>query len=127
MKKRLFISIGLLLLSVGIAICSFVYVCVITDKVADTIVSLQKHIANEEYSKASDESKNLDMVWRDSHHILEVFIHHEALENIDQSISVINTSIERGCWDDFWSESSRVTSQIENLHDSEKPSVGNIL
>ena len=127
MKKRLFLSIGLFLFSIAIGAYSFFYVVNTTNKVSDTIVSLQNYVANGEYSKASDEAKNLDVSWKKSHHILEIFIHHEALENVDQSLSIINTAIDKECWDDFWSESARATSQIENLHDSENPSIGNVL
>lgn len=127
MKKRLFLSIGLFVFSLAIGAYSFFYVVRTTNKVSDTIVSLQNHVTNQEYSKALDEAKNLDISWKKSHHILEIFIHHEALENVDQSLSVINTAIDKESWDDFWSESARVASQIENLHDSENPSIGNIL
>ncbi len=127
MKNRLFISIGLFLFAIAVGVYSFFYVVKTTDKVSDTIVSLQKHVVSGDYSKVSDESKNLDDMWRKSHHILEIFIHHEALENVDQSLSIISTSIDKECWDDFWSESARAKSQIENLHDSENPSIGNIL
>ena len=127
MKKRLFISIGLFLFSIAVGLCSFFYVVKTTDKVSDTIISVQNQVSAGKYSEASDEAKNLDISWKNAHHILEIFIHHEALENIDQSLSVISTSIDKRQWDDFWTESARVTTQIENLHDSENPSIGNIL
>lgn len=127
MKKRLFISIGLFLFSIAVGFCSFFYVVKTTDKVSDTIISVQNQVSAGKYSEASDEAKNLDISWKKAHHILEIFIHHESLENVDQSLSVISTSIDKRQWDDFWTESARVTTQIENLHDSENPSIGNIL
>ena len=126
-KKRLFISIGLFLFSVVVGIYSFFYIVKTTNKVSDKIISVQKCVSDGKYLEASDEVKNLDMSWKKAHHILEIFIHHEALENIDQSLSVIGTCVDKKQWDDFWIESAKVATQIENLHDSENLSIGNIL
>ncbi|BED92402.1 MAG: DUF4363 domain-containing protein [Candidatus Paraimprobicoccus trichonymphae] len=134
MKKILFFSSFLFLIVILVSWFNFYY----TNKTANIAnlktSQIQKSAKQCDYNKALNQARELEEYWISSHTIMEIFIHHDVIENIDQSISVIIISLsiflEGGNMSDlsiFWYEMAKLIPEFNNLKDIETPSIGNIL
>ena len=124
--KRLWISTILLLSVIGLCIYELVAIRDISEKSEKNISDMQQCVEKNDLEGALEISYQLNQLWQQNYTILTMFIHHDPLESIDQSLSVINTSILHSDDSNFWIESTRAAVQITKLSDTDIPSLGNI-
>ena len=127
--KKVVISIGIALLSIIICLVSMFYVDS-TAKTAEKYVDqIQNSISNQQYNTALVKTNELNKFWNDNHTMLSIILHHERLEEIEESIALIKSFLEHPAEEDidFWLEITRSMTKIKNLKDTEKPSLGNIM
>ncbi len=122
----------LILAVLAIAVCCFClfYVVAVSHKAKDSVDNIQSDITTSDYEAAREEVQNLDEILESHHTMLSALVHHSVLEEIEESITVLKTLLERTDENEkaeFWFESSRALARIKNLRDLEIPSVGNIL
>lgn len=129
MKKVLWAGI-LAVFSVIFCIFLMFYIINISDKTVDSIKSIQQDFSTSNFKSAHKKAEKLNDYWEENQHILSIMVHHEMLEEIEQSITLIKTSIDISQDpknDNFWIESNKATIYLENLREVEIPTLGNIL
>lgn len=128
--KKLVSTLILAVLSVIVCCFCLFYVVAVSDKAKDSVEKIQSHVLNKEYEDAQKETKNLNEFWKNNHTMLSTIVHHSILEETEESIELLETSLENIEEEDeidFWFESTRSLSRIKNLRDVEIPSIANIL
>lgn len=125
--KRLVVTSALLASVVGLCCFELYSVNKIYNEAHDIVYKMQDDIKNNYIQDAVELGDELSKLWQNNNVLLSIFIQHESLENIEQTIELINTSIKKSEESDFWMESSRAIIQLQNLCETEFPSIGNIL
>lgn len=129
MKKVLWAGI-LAVFSVISCIFFMFYIINVSDKTVDSIKSIQQDFSTSNFKSAHKKAEELNDYWEENQHILSIMVHHEMLEEIEQCIALIKTSIDISQEpknDNFWIESNKATIYLENLREVEIPTLGNIL
>lgn len=92
--------------------------------------SLENLIA---YSEESDdeilkkETQEVVAAWYDSSAFLHSLVAHEGMDELEKSITSLPLLIEHSDREDFRNECIRAVNQINNLIDSERLNIGNVL
>ena len=129
MKKLVWKSILSGFAVVLCVLCMF-YVMTISDKAAASVKNIQNSFSNSQFNAAEAEAEELDEFWENNHTMLSIIIHHDMLEEIEESISLIKSTVktsEDSNDPDFWLESSSALVELKNLREVEIPTLGNIL
>lgn len=105
------------------------YVNSTATKAGEYIDQIQTCISNQQYQLALSKTNELNKFWNTSYIILSIILHHERLEEIEESIAVIKSFLEHPTEEDTdcWLEITRSITKIKNLKDTEKPSLSNIM
>lgn len=128
--KKIWYTLLLSLLAVGICCLCLIYVVDVSDKALDSVTKIQSCVEQGDYDFAREEAKALNEFWTGNHTILSTIVHHDTLAPIEESVAMINTVLDPSKKDsdeEFWAESTRAVMRIKNLGDVELPSVANIL
>lgn len=127
--KKVVISTGIAFLSIIICLISMFYVESASKNAEKYIDQIQTCISNQQYQLALSKTNELNKFWNDNHTMLSIILHHEQLEEIEESIAVIKSFLEHPAEEDTecWLEITRSMTKIKNLKDTEKPSLGNIM
>lgn len=129
MKKLIWTSILSGFAVVLCVLCMF-YVMTVSDKAATSVKNIQNSFSNSQFKAAEAEVEELDEFWKSNHTMLSIIIHHDMLEEIEESISLIKSTVktsEDSNDPDFWLESSSALVELKNLREVEIPTLGNIL
>ena len=129
MKKLIWTSI---LSGVAVIICvvCMFYVMIVSDKAVESVKNIQNSFSNSQFNAAKAQVDELDEFWEYNHTMLSIVIHHDILEEIEESIGLIKSTIktsEDSNDPDFWLESSSALVELKNLREVEIPTLGNIL
>ncbi|MGN1043931.1 MAG: DUF4363 family protein [Acutalibacteraceae bacterium] len=129
MKKLIWTSI---LSGVAVIICvvCMFYVMIVSDKAVASVKNIQNSFSAAQFNAAEAEIEELDEFWESNHTMLSIIIHHDILEEIEESIGLIKSTIktsEDSNDPDFWLESSGALVELKNLREIEIPTLGNIL
>lgn len=128
--KKVIGAAALAAFSVVFCVLLMFYVINISDKTTQSIQSIQQDFLASDFKSASKKADELNNFWEKNQKTLSIVVHHEILEEIEESIALIKTSIdmlEDSKNDNFWQESSKATIYLKNLREVEIPSLGNIL
>lgn len=93
-------------------------------EIIDEITDLERQNKKDKLIESSD---RLCQLWDNKIPILSIFIQHEMIDEIEQSVAIIKNSIEQDDKDTFQTEITRVAIQIQSLRDTEFPYIENIL
>lgn len=93
-------------------------------KIIDSMSDLDRQNKKDELLEASDK---LYQLWGEKIPILSVFVQHEIVDEIEQSVAIIKNSIEQDDNDTFQTEITRAAIRIQSLRDTEFPYIENIL
>lgn len=129
MKKLIWTSILSGLAVILCVLCMF-YVMTVSDKATASVKNIQNSFSNSQFNAAEAEIEELDEFWENNHTMLSIIIHHDMLEEIEESISLIKSTVktsEDSNDPDFWLESSSALVELKNLREVEIPTLGNIL
>lgn len=114
-----------------VAFCVFctVYVRGTAEKAEEYTQNLETLVEKGDRKAALNEVSLFEDYWKTNQDMLSTVLHHEMLEEIEQSIAVTKACLEHSFEDgtDFWNQLAIVKKQIENLKKSEMPSWENIL
>lgn len=127
--KKLILTSGIALLSIVICLVCMVYVNSTAEKAEEYVDQIQSCISRQQYNSALAKTNELNKFWNDNHTILSIILHHERLEEIEESIAVIKSFLEHPTDEstDLWLEITRSITKIKNFKDTEAPSLANIL
>jgi len=127
--KKLILTSFIAILSILVCVFSFSYVDSIGQQAETSVNKIQTLMLDNKYNSALEEANTLCEFWENNHDILSMILHHEMLEEIEESLSVIKSSLEHPDEENvnFWLESTRSLEKIKNLKDTEEPSFANVL
>ena len=127
--KKIWSTCALLILAIGVCCFSLFYTIQAADKATETVLDIQKNVSDQNYKEALDKNEKLNEFWKYNHVILSMIVHHEILEGIEETISLMYTalSMPKEEISQFWLESTRVLIRLDSLRDLEIPSIDNIL
>lgn len=128
MKKLVITSVVAVLCVVFCVFCT-VYVRETAEKAEEYTQNLETLVEKGDRKAALNEISLFEDYWKTNQDMLSTILHHEMLEEIEQSIAVTKACLEHSFEDgtDFWNQLAIVKKQIENLKKSEMPSWENIL
>lgn len=120
------------------AIAAFVFIislCVIENNIVNNTISeiqenltlAQDFIKNDDIENTSLYTQKVNDVWENNIKKVAMLISHDQLEDINISISLLSTFLEGNEYNDFLEESTRISTHLENLKDTEMPTLSNIL
>ena len=127
--KKLILTSVIAIVSVLICVLSLSYVNTVAQYSENSLKNIQTLVSNSQYKSALQEITELNKSWHDNQDLLSVILHHEILEEIEESLSLIKSSLEYPDNSDninFWLESARSLIKINNLKNTEEPSLANI-
>lgn len=127
--KKLILTSVLTIISIIICVLSLSYVNTISQNTENYINNIQTLVSSQQYKSAITEINNLNKYWHDNQNILSMILDHEILEEIEESLGLIKSSLEHPDENDtnFWLETARSLVKINNLKNTEEPSLANIL
>lgn len=125
--KRIWIASIAFIVVLGLCIYEIIFVnkaiSSVQSKVAESIESLEV----EDYETTNKLTDEIDELWKENNKKLALTISHIQLEDVDQSISVLNASIKAEEYSDFLAELYRINVKLDNIKDSGIPVISNIL
>ena len=127
--KKLILTSVIAIVSVLICVLSLSYVNTVAQYSENSLKNIQTLVSNSQYKSALQEITELNKYWNDNQDLLSVILHHEILEEIEESLSLIKSSLEypdNSNNINFWLESARSLIKINNLKNTEEPSLANI-
>ena len=128
--KKVFWAAILAAFSIISCVLLMFYVINVSDKAMESVKNIQQDFSASNFTSASKKADDLNNFWEENQSIMSIIVHHEMLEEIEESIALIKTSIdtsENSKDDNFWIESNRATIYLKNLREVEIPNLGNIL
>lgn len=128
--KKVFWAAILAAFSIISCVLLMFYVINVSDKAMQSVKNIQQDFSASNFTSASKKADDLNNFWEENQNIMSIIVHHEMLEEIEESIALIKTSIdtsENSKNDNFWMESNKATIYLKNLREVEIPTLGNIL
>lgn len=125
--SRLGITTLLLVLAISLCVFEFFKVNSISEKMIDDLTSIKQLVSDENIVDATELCHNTYDFWQSNTLLLSIFIQHDNIENIEQTLALMNSAVEKNEIGDFWAENQRAIIQISNLSDTEYPNIENIL
>jgi len=132
--KKLISAFLIAIVSVLVCVLSLSYVNTVAQHAENSLKNIQSLVSNFQYNSALREITELNKYWEDNQDLLSVILHHEILEEIEENLSIIKSSLEylnnnnsNNIVDiNFWLESARSLIKINNLKNTEEPNIANI-
>ncbi len=88
--------IGALILAlIAVAACAFTlfYIENTSNTALSYVLEMQTQIEKNNYKNSAENAQNLENFWNEKNDLLATFVHHEMLEEIDESVRSINVML----------------------------------
>jgi len=127
--KKLIITSFIAVLSVAICLLCMFYVDSVATKAEKYVENIQISVSNQQYRAALGQINELSNFWGQNHDMLSMILHHEMLEEIEEAIALVKSSLEHPDEENvnFWTQITSSLIKIQNLKETESPSLANIL
>ncbi len=125
--KRIWLAITALIMIIGLCIGEIIWIINITNNIKSQISSVNQLVLNENIDDAISLSEEILNEWDNKHNKLAIFIDHNSLEGIDQTMDIINTCLTTDNIPEFHIKVAKINALLEDLTDTEMPSIYNIL
>ena len=125
--KRIWIAISTLIVVVGLCIGEIIWVSNIAENIESQISEIEETVSIGNLENAISFAEQISSQWNKSHNKLAIFVDHKSLEDIDQSMEIMEVSLSTLNLYQFYIETSKIKSSINDLVDTETPSIYNIL
>lgn len=125
--KRVVIAVLLLSAAVSVSVWSYIS---FEKSMKSFSESIEKIIVYSEESSdefLEKETQKLVDSWHDSSAFLHSLVAHEGMDELEKSITSLPLLIEHSDREEFRNECIKAVNQINNLIDSEKLNIGNVL
>ena len=125
--KRVVIAVLLLFSAVSVSVWSNI---TFENNMKDFSYLLQSLIVHSEKSEDNilkNETQKLVDKWYDSSAFLHSLVAHEGMDELEKSITSLPLLIEHSDREEFRNECIKAVNQINNLIDSERLNIGNVL
>lgn len=124
--KRIWAAVILLVLTVTACVAGISCTKKITSQMTRTVTMAKDAQERGDEETACKISEQAAKDWRDAHRFLCVYMVHDRLEAIDQTLAALPELCRNGAKDEFLSECDCGLTQISYLNESEVPNLDNI-
>ncbi|MDR1364943.1 MAG: DUF4363 family protein [Oscillospiraceae bacterium] len=124
--KKTHIAILFFLITIMVCVTNFYLIKNATQTAENYLEEIINLKDQSEFSKATQKCIELNKIWDKKIKILSIFIHHESLDRITQSLKVVNASLENESSLETSKSSISAITYLKALRESEKISLENI-
>ena len=125
--KRVWIALVLFLLVLGLCVWEMTSHVSTMRELRDSLEQAEELAARGELRQACEDMEQINSCWHQRLKILSTSLSHDQLEQVDSSIAILISTLQRENLDEFYLEYARVTSQLEHLEQTERLRLENIL
>ena len=125
--KRQIISIVMLFIALGICIWELIFLKFTINEFKNNIYNIQTFQSDKNTDEAINKTNSVIKDWKDHKTFLSSFINHDPLDEIETSLETIKIALENDENEDFLVECKKSLILLDNIRDTETPSIGNIL
>lgn len=125
--KRIWVAIVAFIIIISLCIAESFLINNTVSNLKDEIITMQSFIKEEDSENAQISTENIQKIWMEKNKGIAMLISHDKLEDLEISISTLSASLESGEYNDCFTETYRIITQLENLKKNEIPSINNIL
>lgn len=125
--KRIIIALLLLISAVSVSVwsnISFEKQMKAFSSEINNLISCSEKLPDE---KLKDETRKIVDAWHDSSAFLHSLVAHEGMDELEKSITSLPLLLEHSDREEFRNECIKAVNQIDNLIDSERLNIGNVL
>ena len=125
--KRIWIAGIAFIIVLGLCIYQIIFVNKAISSVQAKVTESMESLEIEDYETTKELTDEIEELWNEKNKKLALTISHIQIEDVDQSISVLNANIKSEEYSDFLAELSRINVKLDNIRDSGIPIISNIL
>ncbi len=128
--KKVIGAIVLALISIAACAISLFYIENTSETAISYVSEIQNKIEKNDYKSSAEKAQNLENFWNEKNDLLATFVHHEMLEEIDESVRSINVMLknfDEGEKTTLQVECKKTQTLLEDFKDAELPTIMNIL
>ncbi|MDR1241070.1 MAG: DUF4363 family protein [Oscillospiraceae bacterium] len=124
--KKIGITLTIFVLTFFLCLASFIFVEKTAQYTENYLEEIEKSNDKKEFEMALEKCKELNSFWDERSKILSVFIHHDTLDKINQSLKVINVSLKNKSRIETSKAKVSAMAYIKALKESDEISIENI-
>lgn len=125
--KRIVIALILLITAVSVSVWSNISFEKSMESFSVSLKELISYSENADNEKLEEETLKVVEAWRDSSAFLHSLVAHEGMDELEKSITSLPLLLKHSDREEFVNECIKAVNQIDNLIDSERLNVGNVL
>lgn len=125
--KRQIISIVMLFIALAICIWELIFLKFTINEFKNNIYNIQSSYSDKNSDEAINKTNSVIKDWKNHKTFLSSFINHDPLDEIETSLETIKIALENDENEDFLVECKKSLILLDNIRDTETPSIGNIL
>ena len=125
--KRIIIALLLLISAISVSVWSNITFEKNMEYFSYSLKNLISYSENSDDEKLLKETMTVVEAWQESSAFLHSLVAHEGMDELEKSITSLPLLLEHSDREEFRNESIKAVNQINNLIDSEKLNIGNVL
>ena len=125
--KRIFISLGLMALSLGVSLFEIGYVKSKTENCLAQIEEIDRMTGSGQTAQALAQCRALESAWVEDVKKIDVLLIHDYVDGVGTGIAKMRVHLENGNADMYFSESANAKKGLASIKGSEYPFLENIL
>lgn len=125
--KRIYISLSIIIAVFILAAVETGYISAKADSYIFKIENTDKLMLKDNFSEAINLCSSIEESWDNSAKKIDMFLIHDYVDNIGDSISKMRAYAENGSVDMYFAESSAAKKELASIKESEYPLIENIL
>lgn len=125
--KRIIIALLLLISAISVSVWSNITFEKNMNYYSYSLKNLISYSENSDDEKLLKETMTVVEAWQESSAFLHSLVAHEGMDELEKSITSLPLLLEHSDREEFRNECIKAVNQINNLIDSEKLNIGNVL
>ncbi len=125
--KRIIIALLLLISAISVSVWSNITFEKNMEYYSYSLKNLISYSENSDDEKLLKETMTVVEAWQESSAFLHSLVAHEGMDELEKSITSLPLLLEHSDREEFRNECIKAVNQINNLIDSEKLNIGNVL
>ena len=125
--KRIWVAIIAFALVISLCIVENILVNKTISELQENVNLAQDYVKSKDIENANITTQKINDIWENKNKTIEMLIAHDQLEPIQISIAVLKANLDTEEYNDFLAESNKISAHLDNLKNTESPTINNIL
>ena len=125
--KRIWVAIIAFALVISLCIVENILVNKTISELQENVSLAQDYVKSKDIENANITTQKINDIWENKNKTREMLIAHDQLEPIQISIAVLKANLDTEEYNDFLAESNKISAHLDNLKNTESPTINNIL